>query len=179
MIAGVLGAAFTWTARRSLAPRFTRTTLLALSLMSACTSESKMKEAQQVEAMAVQYTAAWCSQIPARVAAHYTETGSLKINGGSPAVGRAAITASAQAFMSALPDMVVTMDSVRVNGHSAVYHWTLTGTNTGAGGTGKRVHISGFEEWTLDADGRIAQSLGHFDEVEYARQIREGATPAR
>jgi hypothetical protein len=138
-----------------------------------------MTEAQKVEAMAVQYTAAWCSQIPASVAAHYAETGSLKINEGSPAIGRAGITASAQAFMSTLPDIVVTMDSLRVNGRSAVYHWTLTGTNTGAGGTGKTVHISGFEEWTLDADGRIVQSFGHFDEVEYARQIREGATTAR
>ena len=79
--------------------------------------------------------------------------------------------------LSSLPDMVVTMDSIRVDGRSAVYHWTLTGTNTGPGGTGKAVRISGYEEWTLAADGRIAQSLGHFDEVEYARQIREGVAP--
>jgi steroid delta-isomerase-like uncharacterized protein len=138
-----------------------------------------MTETQDVEAMAVRYTAAWCSQTPESVAAHYAENGSLKINEGSPAVGRDAITASAQAFMTSLPDMVVTMDRLRVTGRAAVYHWTLTGTNTGPGGTGKAVHISGFEEWTIDADGRIAQSLGHFDEVEYARQIREGAAPAK
>ena len=153
--------------------------LFALFVVSACTSESKMTEAQKVETMAVQYTAAWCSQDPARVAAHYTATGSLKINEGSPAIGRPAITASAQAFMSSLPDMVVTMDSLRVNGRTATYHWTLTGTNTGPGGTGKSVRISGFEEWSLDADRSIAQSLGHFDEIEYARQIREGAAPAK
>jgi predicted ester cyclase len=124
--------------------------------------------------MAIQYTAAWCSQKPGLVAVHYAASGSLKINDGSPAVGHAAITASAQAFMSAFPDMVVTMDRLHVTGQSAVYHWTLTGTNTGPGGTGKTVRISGFEEWTLDVDGRIARSVGHFDEVEYARQIREG-----
>ncbi len=153
--------------------------LLALSLVSACASESKMTETQKVEAMAVRYTAAWCSQKPDAVAAHYAATGSLKINEGSPAIGRAAITASAQAFMSSLPDMIVAMDSLRVVGRSAVYHWTLTGTNTGPSGTGKSVRISGFEEWILDSEGRIAQSLGHFDEVEYARQIREGAGPAK
>jgi len=136
-----------------------------------------MSEAQVVEAMAAKYTAAWCSQNPASVAAHYSDNGSLKINDGTPAVGSVAITASAQGFMSSLPDMVVTMDSIRVDGRSAVYHWTLTGTNTGPGGTGKAVRISGYEEWTLAADGRIAQSLGHFDEVEYARQIREGVAP--
>ena len=136
-----------------------------------------MTETMSVEAMAIRYTAAWCSQKPELVAAHYAESGSLKINDGSPAVGRTAITASAQAFMSSFPDMVVTMDRLHVTGQGAVYHWTLTGTNTGPGGTGKTVRISGFEEWTLDVDGRIALSLGQFDEVEYARQLREGAQP--
>jgi hypothetical protein len=36
------------------------------------------------------------------------------------------------------------------------YHWTFTGTNTGAGGTGKPVRISGFEEWTLADDVDVA-----------------------
>ena len=128
--------------------------------------------------MAAAYTAAWCSQDPARVAAHYAENGSLTINDGPPAVGRNAITASAQSFMTSLPDMVVAMDSLRVNPSSARYHWTLTGTNTGPGGTGHSVHISGYEEWTLSAGGLIERSLGHFDAVEYARQIREGVSRA-
>ena len=125
--------------------------------------------------MAAAYTAAWCSQDPALVAAHYTRNGSLTINSGGPAVGRTAITASAQAFMTSLPDMMVAMDSLRVNQGSGRYYWTLTGTNTGPGGTGKAVHISGYEEWTLSADGLIERSLGHFDAVEYARQIRDRA----
>lgn len=136
-----------------------------------------MTETPSVETMAIRYTAAWCSQRPELVAAHYAETGSLKINDASPAVGHAAITASAQAFMSAFPDMVVTMDRLHVTDQGAVYHWTLTGTNTGPGGTGKAVRISGFEEWTLDVEGLIAQSVGHFDAIEYARQIRAGAQP--
>lgn len=148
-------------------------------LMSACASESKVSDSKSVEEMAARYTAAWNSQNPSSVAAYYSEDGSLTINAGEPAVGRSAITSSAQGFMSSLPDMVVTMDSLRVDGRSAIYHWTLTGTNTGPGGTGKAVRISGYEEWTLDADGRIARSLGHFDDVEYARQIREGVSPAR
>lgn len=148
----------------------------ALLLIAACAPESKMSQSQDVEEMAARYTAAWNGQNPASVAAHYSESGSLTINAGEPAVGRDAITASALGFMSSLPDMIVTMDSLRVDGRSAVYHWTLTGTNTGPGGTGNAVRISGYEEWTLDADGRIAKSLGHFDDVEYARQIRDGVT---
>lgn len=133
-----------------------------------------MTENDPVATMAAAYTAAWCSQVPAKVAAHYADDGSLTINDGTPAVGRAAITESARAFMTSLPDMVVAMDSLNVDGRSARYYWTLTGTNTGAGGAGKSVHISGYEEWTLGATNLIQQSRGHFDAVEYSRQIREG-----
>ena len=31
--------------------------------------------------------------------------------------------------------------------------------------------ISGYEEWTIDADGLIAASSGHYDEAEYRRQL--------
>ncbi|HEX3455152.1 MAG TPA: nuclear transport factor 2 family protein [Gaiellaceae bacterium] len=116
------------------------------------------------------YTEAWCSQDPARVAEHYAPDGSLTINGGAPSVGREAITEAARSFMTAFPDMQVLMDELRGN----EYHWTLVGTNTGPGGTGNRVRISGYEEWTIGDDGLIAASLGHFDEAEYARQLEHG-----
>ena len=120
------------------------------------------------------YTAAWCSQNAASVAAFFSEGGSLKINNGAPSVGRMAITAAAQGFMTAFPDMVVTMDGVSVEGDHVIYRWTLTGTNTGPGGTGKAVHISGYEQWTIGPDGLIAESMGHFDEAEYNRQLKVG-----
>lgn len=120
------------------------------------------------------YTEAWCSQDAARVAAFFAEDGSLTVNGGAPAAGRAAIAASAQGFMTAFPDLVVSMDSIDVEGDHVLYRWTLTGTNTGPGGTGKAVRISGYEAWTIGADGLIATSLGHFDEVEYQRQLKAG-----
>src|SRR5271167_863699 len=56
------------------------------------------------------YTAAWCNQDAARVAACYSPDGSLTINNGPPSVGRAAITAAAQSFMTDFPDLKVIMD---------------------------------------------------------------------
>ena len=126
---------------------------------------------------ATRYTAAWCSQDAASVAAFFAETGSLTINAGAPAVGRAAITASAQGFMTAFPDLIVVMDSLKVDGPRATYYWTLTGTNTGPGGTGRPVRISGYEEWSIGPDGLIAESLGHFDAADYARQLAGGTAP--
>ena len=62
---------------------------------------------QKVHDFATDYTAAWCSQQPIRVAEHFAENGSLKINDGAPSVGRVAIKNAAQTFMTAFPDMVV------------------------------------------------------------------------
>jgi uncharacterized protein (TIGR02246 family) len=120
------------------------------------------------------YTAAWCSQDAASVAAFYAPDGSLTINDGAAAVGRVAITEAAQGFMTAFPDLVVSMDELVVEGEGATYHWTLRGTNSGPGGTGKRVHIQGFEQWVIGADGRIAESRGFFDAMEYRRQLEQG-----
>ena len=124
---------------------------------------------------AIRYAAAWSSQDPVKLASFYAENGSLTVNGGIPAVGRTAITATARGFMTAFPDMVVKMDQVRHDGRHAIFYWTWTGTNTGPGGTGKAVRISGHEAWTMSADGLIAESKGHFDEAEYQRQLTSGA----
>jgi hypothetical protein len=123
---------------------------------------------------AVRYTAAWCSKEPGNVAAFFSDDGSLRVNDDRPAVGRAAITDVAQAFMTAFPDLQVVMNDLLVRGNGVEYHWTLSGTNTAPGGTGHRVRISGFECWRMGDDGLIACSHGHFDATEYRRQLREG-----
>lgn len=122
---------------------------------------------------AERYTAAWCSRDPDRVGGFFSPGGSLTING-SASVGREAISAAARAFMTAFPDMVVAMDDLVAEGERFVYKWTLSGANTGPGGTGNRVHISGFEQWLIGADGLIADSQGHFDSAEYQRQLEHG-----
>ena len=121
--------------------------------------------------MAARYTAAWCSQDPASVAEFFAPDGSLRVNDSAPAVGRTAIAAVAQGFMTAFPDMQVSLDDVAVDGDVVIYRWTLVGTNTGPGGTGQHVRIQGYEEWRLGHGDVIASSLGHFDADEYARQV--------
>jgi uncharacterized protein (TIGR02246 family) len=133
-----------------------------------------MPDPDQLRDFAERYTEAWCSKDPASVAAHYAPEGSLTINGGTPSVGRAAITEAARSFMSTFPDMQVLMDDLVVQEDGIEYHWTLVGTNTGPDGTGNRVRISGFEEWTIGDDGLVAESQGHYDEAEYARQLEHG-----
>lgn len=128
----------------------------------------------QLRDFARRYTEAWCSQDPLSVAEHYAPEGSLTINGGPPSVGRAAITEAARSFMTAFPDMRLLMDDLRVQDGGAEFHWTLIGTNSGPGGTGKRVRFSGFEEWTIGDDGLVAESQGRFDQAEYDRQLEHG-----
>jgi uncharacterized protein (TIGR02246 family) len=134
-----------------------------------------MNDPAELTEVAKRYAEAWCSQNPEKVAAFFTENGSLSVNDGPPAVGRAAIAKEAQAFMTTFPDMIVTMDKLVRDSDGTKFHWTLTGTNSGPGGTGKRVRISGYELWKIDNDGLIAESKGHFDSAEYERQLKEGS----
>jgi uncharacterized protein (TIGR02246 family) len=136
-------------------------------------------DAAKLREFATKYTAAWCGQNAARVASFYAENGSLQINAGSPSIGREAIAAEAQGFMTAFPNMVVRMDALNLDDDHIEFHWTLIGTNTGPDGTGNAVQISGYEEWTIGVDGLIAESKGHYDEAEYQRQVKAGVTDGR
>jgi predicted ester cyclase len=133
----------------------------------------------KIREFALGYTAAWCSQNAASVAAFYSPGGSLTINNGTPAIGRNEITESAQSFMAAFPDLQVLVDEVIVHAHSLEYRWTLIGTNTGPAGTGHRVRICGSELWQIGTDGLISSSLGHFDTSDYLRQLEGGVQETR
>jgi SnoaL-like domain len=129
------------------------------------------QDRRQIEELARDYTAAWCSRDPARVASHYAPGGTIAINGGEPGP----IGEVAGSFIASFPDIAVFMDDLVVKDDVVEYHWTFTGTSSQ---TGRCVRIPGFEEWTIGADGLIASSLGHYDHVEYDRQVREGVDPA-
>jgi len=130
-----------------------------------------MHDHDRVRDFARSYTEAWCSHDPARVAAHYVPGGTIAINGGKPTE----VTEVASSFIAAFPDIQVFMDDVVFDDDAVEYHWTFTGTNTGPGGTGNRVRISGFEQWAFADDGLVARSQGNYDQAEYDRQVAHNA----
>jgi predicted ester cyclase len=126
---------------------------------------------KQIEQLARSYTEAWCSHDAGRVADHYAPGGVIAINGGGPA----GIAEVAHAFVAAFPDIEVSMEHLVLREDTVEYHWTFTGTSAE---TGKRVRIAGFEEWKIGADGLIVESLGHYDQAEYDRQLQHGVGAA-
>jgi uncharacterized protein (TIGR02246 family) len=133
-----------------------------------------MPNPNAIDDFAARYANAWSSQRPAAVAAFFAPNGSLTINDGPTAVGRFAIADAARGFMTAFPDLQVFCDHVTPTGDRVEFHWTLDGHNTGPGGKGNRVRLSGFEEWRLSDNGLIQESRGHFAAAEYQRQIEHG-----
>ena len=138
------------------------------------TKDNKTMDKEQLTEFGKKYSAAWCSQKSESVAAFFATNGSLKVNADSPAVGREAIRKVAQSFMTAFPDMKVVMDSLVTKPTGTEFHWTLSGTNSGPGGTGNKVKVSGFELWHFDKNGLISESIGSFDADEYNRQLKSG-----
>ncbi len=148
--------------------------LFFLAACGAVDRKEKPMKPSDLQDFASRYAEAWSSQKPRSVALFFSENGSLKVNAAAPAVGRAEIEEVALGFMSAFPDMRVSFDSLGADGERTLFYWTLTGTNTGPGGSGRSVEISGHESWVFDANGLIAESLGSYDAEEYERQLSGG-----
>ncbi len=121
--------------------------------------------------LAMRCSLAWSSQDPEGMASCYEENGSQVINDGIPAVGRKELAAVAASYMEAFPDLHVSLDQLLVAGSSAFFVWTLTGTNTGPGGTGKKVRVSGIEVWEMGESGLISLSRGYYDASAYNAQL--------
>ncbi|WP_224485145.1 ester cyclase [Robertkochia aurantiaca] len=144
--------------------------ILAFSaVLTGCKTE-KSDYDKMVE-FAENYTAAWNSKQPEKMASFYAEDGELTVNNGTPAVGREELAETAGSYMSAFPDMKLTMDSLTVHNNAYRYYWTFRGTNNGPNGTGNKVDFSGFEEWTINNNGLIQKSIGIYDAEDYERQL--------
>lgn len=141
---------------------------------SATAGEPEGLDPRRLHEIAVGYTAAWNSGDPAAPTGFYAPDGALTLPGGEPAVGREAIAEVVRGFQTAFPDQVLLFDRLEIEGERVNYHWTYAGTNTGPGGTGKRVRFSGWESWLLDDEGLVIDSIGNFDTEEYARQLEHG-----
>jgi SnoaL-like polyketide cyclase len=128
---------------------------------------SELMNKENLTEFAKRYAKAWCSQDPESVTAFFAKNALLTVNGGPPAPPLEV----ARAFMHDFPDMIVRFDKLEQREEATAFHWTLIGTNTGPGGTGNRVRISGYELWKIDNAGLIVESSGHFDAAEYERQL--------
>lgn len=125
-------------------------------------------QTDRIEAMAAAYTAAWNSGSAEAVASFYAGSGGIVINAGTPWKGRAGVAAMAAGFFADVPDLSLACDGLRVAGDHVAYLWTFTGHHAE---TGNPLRISGWEEWDLDPDGKVAASRGWFDAQDYARQV--------
>ncbi len=150
--------------------------MLLLATLIGCGEAERPMDDAALHDFATRYAAAWSSQEAASVAVFYADSGSININGSPPSVGRAAVAADAQGFMTAFPDMVVALDSLVVVGEHPRFYWTVTGTGTGTDSLPHRVRFSGYEEWTMSPDGKILHSEGHYDAADLARQLAPDTT---
>lgn len=142
--------------------------ILLIAIMGCNTQKS---EYNQMVKFGQEYTEAWNSKVPENMAAFYAQDGSLTVNNGTPAIGRKELAETARSYMEAFPDLELTMDSLTYVNGKYRYYWTFRGTNSGPGGTDNTVDFSGFEEWTMNEEGLVQESIGTYDAEEYQRQL--------
>ncbi len=128
-------------------------------------------EPNDIRKFAIQYTQAWCARSSKQVASCFSHDASSIINDGEPARGRDAIAEAMQAFFADFPDLVLHMDDIRSGGNKAIFLWTLEGTNSGPGGAGNAVKISGWQNWRLSDELLITEADGGYDAEDYDRQL--------
>ena len=145
------------------------TILILLLTMTTC--KTVKSDYDKMLEFGLQYTDAWNSKVPEKMALFYAEDGTLIVNNGTPAVGRKQLAETAKSYMEAFPDMVLTMDSLTKEKETYRYYWTFKGTNTGPNGTGNKVDFSGFEEWTMNEEGLVRKSIGTYDADDYTKQL--------
>lgn len=142
---------------------------IILTILTGCKSGNT--EYDKMVEFGQHYTDAWNSKQPEKMALFYAEDGMLAVNNGKPAVGRKQIAETAKSYIEAFPDIELTMDSLTVGNGTYRYYWTFKGTNTGPGGTGNKVDFSGFEEWTMNDQGLVQNSIGTYDAEDCERQL--------
>ena len=129
--------------------------------------------AADIRMLAEGYTQAWRSRSGRAVASFFAEDATSFVNGAVPTIGRSSIATEMGTYFQNFPDLVLHMDELRCGGNQAIFLWTLEGTNSGPGGTGNFVRISGWQNWRLSEDLLIVAAEGGYDAAEYERQIRE------
>jgi len=102
------------------------------------------------------------------VASFHPENGGIVINRGTPREGRAGVTAMTAGFFADVPDLNLTCDGLHVAGSHLACLWTFIGHHAV---TRNPLRITGWEEWDLNATGKVAVSRGWFDAADYARQV--------
>jgi hypothetical protein len=80
-----------------------------------------MNDLGELTKFATRYAEAWCTQNPESVAAFFAKNGSLSVNDGPPAVGRAAIAGIARGFMRDFPDIIVTFNKLEPQSNATAF----------------------------------------------------------
>ena len=101
---------------------------------------------------------------------------------GPPLQGREALRAATQAYMTAFPDLRVTISSHTIDGPRLAYEWVSTGTHQGVlmglAPTGRWIENYGATVTTCDEDGVVIEGSSYWNPLAMFRQLGLEAAPA-
>jgi steroid delta-isomerase-like uncharacterized protein len=120
--------------------------------------------------------AAWNRRDPAGIVAHVADDIICRdIALGMPLLGRAALKAAVEAYISAFPDVHVAITSSTVEGPRLAQEWTVTGTHLGefmgVTPTGRWTQTYGVTVTTFDEDIVVIEASMYWNPLAMLRQL--------
>ncbi len=104
-----------------------------------------------------------------------------RVNNVTTASNRKELAANMQVYITAFPDLHLTIDDVVATEDHVILNWTITGTNTGIFGeiqaTGKKVKVSGITRMDFNELGKIVYEDVFFNELSLLQQLGHRLIP--
>lgn len=103
------------------------------------------------------------------------------LNGISVAKNTNEMEAHIEVFLTAFPDLEISVEESEVKGDKIFFLWQATGTNTGVFGevaaTGKKVKINGLSHLYFDDSGMLYREDVYFNELDLLQQLGYTLSP--
>jgi len=159
--------------------------LVLLYVVTVCScTEGQLKKSRSLEIQenTTQFIeAGWNGKDISVVDSFMAEPFTRRVNNVPTASNRKELAANMQVYITAFPDLHLTIDDVVATDDHVILNWTIRGTNTGIFGeiqaTGKKVTVSGITRMDFNEAGKIVYEDVFFNELSLLQQLGHRLIP--
>ena len=156
--------------------------LFLVSVLSCSKNQFKKSRSLDIQENTTRFIeAGWNDKDVSAVDSFMAEPFIRRVNNVTTASNRKELAANMQVYITAFPDLHLTIDDVVATEDHVILNWTITGTNTGIFGeiqaTGKKVKVTGITRMDFNESGKIVYEDVFFNELSLLQQLGHRLIP--